>query len=151
MEECQGGCAPLLGPAGLGSLAPPQDACLLEGGEQGGGLAPVTPRPTPRVGPVTPGSSLGSLDWPHRPTLVFSTHFVLTRAHPGRTSRSVTHPQIAPSQARLISEFFSNELPEKKLQLVDMSILLMSTHVSILVDSVGPPRAEVCRTAASFP
>jgi hypothetical protein len=29
--------------------------------------------------------------------------------------------------------------------------LLMSTHASILVDSVGPPSAEVCRTAASFP
>jgi len=28
---------------------------------------------------------------------------------------------------------------------------LMSTGASILVDSVGPPRAEVCRTAASFP
>ena len=25
---------------------------------------------------------------------------------------------------------------------------LMSTHASILVDSVGPPSAEVCRTAA---
>jgi hypothetical protein len=29
--------------------------------------------------------------------------------------------------------------------------LLMSTNASILVDSVGPPSAEVCRTAASFP
>ena len=28
---------------------------------------------------------------------------------------------------------------------------LMSTHASILVDSVGPPSAEVCRTATSFP
>ena len=28
---------------------------------------------------------------------------------------------------------------------------VMSTHASILVDSVGPPRAEVCKTAASFP
>ena len=27
---------------------------------------------------------------------------------------------------------------------------LMSTHASILVDIVGPPSAEVCRTAASF-
>jgi hypothetical protein len=27
---------------------------------------------------------------------------------------------------------------------------LMSTHASVLVDSVGPPSAEVCRTAASF-
>ncbi|KAK1663288.1 hypothetical protein QYE76_051447 [Lolium multiflorum] len=28
---------------------------------------------------------------------------------------------------------------------------VMSTHASFPVDSVGPPRAEVCRTAASFP
>jgi len=35
----------------------------------------------------------------------------------------VTHPQISPGQARLTSEFFGNRLPEKKLQLVDMSIL----------------------------
>ena len=82
---------------------------------------PATPGPAP----VTPGSSLGSLDWPHKPTLVFSAHFVLTRAHPGMTSRSVTHPQITPGQARLTSEFFSYELPEKKLQLVGMSILLI--------------------------
>ena len=31
------------------------------------------------------------------------------------------------------------------------TMVLMSTGASILVDSVGPPRAEVCRTAASFP
>jgi hypothetical protein len=29
--------------------------------------------------------------------------------------------------------------------------LVMSTHASILLDSVGPPSAEVCRTTASFP
>jgi hypothetical protein len=28
---------------------------------------------------------------------------------------------------------------------------VMSTHASILVDSVGPPSVEVYRTAASFP
>jgi hypothetical protein len=28
---------------------------------------------------------------------------------------------------------------------------LMSTHASVLVDSVGPPSAEVCRAASSFP
>jgi hypothetical protein len=27
----------------------------------------------------------------------------------------------------------------------------MSTHTHIHVDSVGPPRADVCRTAASLP
>jgi hypothetical protein len=32
-----------------------------------------------------------------------------------------------------------------------LCMLLMSTHASVLVDSVGPPSAEVCRTAASFP
>jgi hypothetical protein len=31
------------------------------------------------------------------------------------------------------------------------STALMSTHASVLVDSVGPPSAEVCRAAASFP
>ena len=56
---------------------------------------------------------------------MFSAHFVLTHAHPGITSRSVTHPQIAPGQARLTSEFFGYRLPEKKLQLVGMSILLI--------------------------
>jgi hypothetical protein len=29
--------------------------------------------------------------------------------------------------------------------------ILMSTHASVLVDSVGPPSTEVCRAAASFP
>jgi hypothetical protein len=29
--------------------------------------------------------------------------------------------------------------------------VLMSTHASVLVDGVGPPSAEVCRAAASFP
>jgi hypothetical protein len=28
---------------------------------------------------------------------------------------------------------------------------VMSTHASILIDSVGPPSTEVCRAAASFP
>jgi hypothetical protein len=28
---------------------------------------------------------------------------------------------------------------------------VMSTHASVLVDSVGPPSAEVCRAATSFP
>jgi hypothetical protein len=34
---------------------------------------------------------------------------------------------------------------------IEQAIWLMSTHASVLVDSVGPPSAEVCRTAASFP
>ena len=52
-------------------------------------------------------------------------HFVLTRAHPGKISRSITHLEIALGQARLTSEFFRDGLPEKKLQLVGMSILLI--------------------------
>src|SRR4051812_42138085 len=46
------------------------------------------------------------------------------------TSRSVTHPIIPLGQTRLTLEFFSNELPEKKLQLVGMSILsILLSHV----------------------
>jgi hypothetical protein len=79
--------------------------------------------------PVTPGSSLGFLGWSHRPTLLFSSHFVLTRAHLGTTFRSVTYPQIGPGQARLTWSSFSDELSKKKVYLVYMSILsiLLST------------------------
>ena len=51
----------------------------------------------------------------HRPTQVFSVHFVLTLAHPGITSWSVTHLQIAPGQACLTSEFFRDRLPGKEI------------------------------------
>jgi hypothetical protein len=44
---------------------------------------------------------------------------------PGKTSRSVTHPEIAPGQARLTLEFFADGLPEKKLQLSGISMLLI--------------------------
>ena len=44
---------------------------------------------------------------------------------PMLSSRSVTHPQIAPGQTRLTSEFFGDRLPKKKLQLIDMDILLI--------------------------
>jgi hypothetical protein len=43
----------------------------------------------------------------------------------GNTSRSVTHPEIAPGQAHLTLEFFAGGLPEKKLQLSGISILLI--------------------------
>jgi hypothetical protein len=42
---------------------------------------------------------------------------------PIKTSRSVTHHEIAPSQARLTPEFFECELPEKNVYLNGMSIL----------------------------
>ena len=79
----------------------------------------------PEVGPVYLWQLSKDICYPHRPTHIFSAHFVLTRAHPGITFRTVTHPQIAPGQARLTSEFFEELLPEKKLQLVGMSILLI--------------------------
>jgi hypothetical protein len=40
-------------------------------------------------------------------------------------SQTHTRPKIALGQARLTSEFFGDGLPEKKLQLVSMSILLI--------------------------
>jgi hypothetical protein len=54
------------------------------------------------------------------------------------------------------SIFFSKRCPGAikegvKLSLQVQSESLMSTCASILVDSVGPPRTEFCRTAASFP
>jgi hypothetical protein len=61
--------------------------------------------------PVTPSNSLGYLDWPNRPTLVFSVHFVLTRVYPGKTFRSVTHPQIALGQARLTQSSGKEGIP----------------------------------------
>src|SRR3954470_3396590 len=96
-----------------------------------------THRVTARVGSDTncnvPATLIGYLpnhgrcawdpDCPHIPTLVFSAHFVLTRVHPGSTSRSVTHPKTTPGQARLTWEFFPDGLPEKKVHLVDMSSL----------------------------
>ena len=82
------------------------------------------------------------IDCPHRPTPVFSAHFVVTRAHPGRTSRSVTHPQISLGQARLTSEFFGDQLPEKKLQLVGMSILLI-----LLSSELGCHMPSTCVTS----
>jgi hypothetical protein len=43
------------------------------------------------------------------------------------------------------------EFNHTSLTVPPIILLLMSTHASILVDSVGPPSAEVRRTAASFP
>jgi hypothetical protein len=44
-------------------------------------------------------------------------------------------------------EDFIQEMPEAAL----VAAQVMSTHASVLVDSVGPPSVEVCRAAASFP
>jgi hypothetical protein len=40
---------------------------------------------------------------------------------PGKTSRPVTHPEIAPSQAHLSPKFFAVGLPEKKVYVGGMS------------------------------
>jgi hypothetical protein len=42
---------------------------------------------------------------------------------PGKTSRSVIHPEIAAGPARLTPEFFASGLPKKKVYLGGMSIL----------------------------
>jgi hypothetical protein len=42
---------------------------------------------------------------------------------PEKTSWSVTHPEIAPSEARLTPEFFAGGLPEKNVYLDSMNIL----------------------------
>jgi hypothetical protein len=55
----------------------------------------------------------------HKSFLRTLSSLVRTREElPGRSP-------IAPGQARLTLEFFRDGLPEKKLQLVDMSILLI--------------------------
>jgi hypothetical protein len=48
---------------------------------------------------------------------------ILSFFAPGKTSRSVTHPEIALGQARLTPEFFADELPKNKVYLDGMSIL----------------------------
>ena len=83
----------------------------------------VMPQPNPSVTHRFHGRCAWDPDCPHIPTLVFSAHFVLTRAHPRSTSRSVTHPKTTPSLARLTWESFPDGLPEKKVHLVDMSSL----------------------------
>jgi hypothetical protein len=93
--------------------------------------APVKPResaPIPflttrplRPGPPTTGSSLGPQGYPHRPTHVFPVHFLLTDAHLGRTSQSVTYC----SRSSALNFGVSGDgVPEKKLQLIGMSILI---------------------------
>jgi hypothetical protein len=107
----------------------------------------VTPRP-PRSRACSPGNSLGSLNCPYRSTLVFSAHFVLTRAQLSRISRQslqintrlfcalcphscapennfpIGHPSSNRSRPSTLNlEFFLDDLLEKKVYLVDMSIL----------------------------
>jgi hypothetical protein len=51
----------------------------------------------------------------HKSTLIFSAHFCPHLCTPEKTSRSVTHSEIALGQARLTPEFFGGGFPKKKL------------------------------------
>jgi hypothetical protein len=48
---------------------------------------------------------------------------ILSSLVPQKTSRSVTHPEIALGQAHLTPEFFTGGLTEKKVYLCGISIL----------------------------
>ncbi|XP_057541663.1 uncharacterized protein LOC130820343 [Amaranthus tricolor] len=63
-----------------------------------------------------------TVDWPYKPTQVFSACFDLTRAR-GKTSQEVTHSKITPHQTRLTVKFLANGIHEKKMHLVDMCSL----------------------------
>ena len=77
---------------------------------------------------------------PNFPTMFFFkfqifhlvTHLISSQnTYLSQTARSVTHPQIAPAQARLTSEFLPKQLPNKMLELTDISILsTILTHGS---------------------
>jgi hypothetical protein len=97
------------------------------------------------------------------------------KRHPGRPAGSKNKPKVpsaAPGPSAPSANAFSPpprlysffciaspqcreilRLPLKFTKFMDVRELreVMSTHTSVLVDSVGPPSAEVCRTAASFP
>jgi hypothetical protein len=64
------------------------------------------------------------------------------------TSSSLSHLPIF--QHHLCPDFLQPR-GLRKQQNQDPPKEVMSTHASVLVDSVGPPSAEVCRAAASFP
>jgi hypothetical protein len=53
---------------------------------------------------------------------------------------------------KMVESLFYLVMNAKELVIfLDAMKCLMSTHASVLVDSVGPPSAEVCRAVASFP
>jgi hypothetical protein len=88
---------------------------------KGGDHIPFVMTHLPEAGPAYTWQLSRTPRIPHRPTHVFLAHFVLTHAHPGRTSRSVTHRS---KLSTLNFGVFGDGLPEKKLQLVGMSILI---------------------------
>jgi hypothetical protein len=72
---------------------------------------------------VTPSSPPRIIDKPYRLTLVFFMHFCPHLCILKKTFQSVTHPKIAPDQARLTPEFFAGGLSKKKVYFDGMSIL----------------------------
>jgi hypothetical protein len=68
-----------------------------------------------------PPPYLGHQEYLHRPTHVFPMHFILTHAHPGRTSWLVTH---CSRSSTLNFGVFGDGLPERKLQLIGTSVLI---------------------------
>jgi hypothetical protein len=64
---------------------------------------------------------------------------------PGRPALSQPAPHLKPGSS-------TKEAPPEAGKAAEALVSgVMSTHASVLVDSVGPPSAEVCRAAASFP
>jgi hypothetical protein len=67
-------------------------------------------------------------------------HFYPHLCTPEKTSRSVTHPEIALGQACLTSRFFVGELSEKKVYLGGTSILLNLLSLESGCHKVYDPR-----------
>jgi hypothetical protein len=70
--------------------------------------------------------------------------------------RETTAPVLSAERLTLIAQAHIPTVTNTLIQTTDvggetLKCAMMSTHASVLVDSVGPPSAEVCRTAASFP
>jgi hypothetical protein len=78
--------------------------------------------PIRRSGPPTLGSSLVPQEYPHIPTHVFSAHFVLTHAPPGRTSQSVSHRS---KTSTLYFGGFLRWASRKEVAIVGRNILLI--------------------------
>ena len=117
---------------------------------RGSALIPiVTPQPLPGQAVVTSGSSLGSIDCTHRSTLVFSPHFILTHAHPGELPGWSPIPKLRYESSTLNPQVLWGGLPEKKMHLIDMSIL--SLLLSLGPGSHNHPPLEDRRPRRSTP
>jgi hypothetical protein len=78
----------------------------------------------------------------HSASSLFSAIFVFQKSYIGNI--------LGIGRNKFLKSYFSRKLPEIRRGEGE-GPQVMSTHASVLVDSVGPPSAEVCRTAASFP